>query len=58
MMSKEYIVNITGVVIYEDEWDNTQIHITRNGICDELKFDETDIVETIEETKNGENTNT
>tara|TARA_Y100000004_G_scaffold85039_1_gene95439 strand:+ start:592 stop:747 length:156 start_codon:yes stop_codon:yes gene_type:complete len=47
-MSKEYIVNITGVVIHEDEWDNTHIQISRNGICDELEFDKTDIVETRE----------
>ena len=45
-MAKEYIVDIKGVVISEDEWDNTTITITRNGISDNLEFDKSDIVET------------
>ncbi len=45
-MAKEYIVDIKGVVISEDEWDNTTITITRNGISDDLEFDKSDIVET------------
>jgi len=45
-MAKKYIVDIKGVVIYEDEWENTTITITRNGICDNLEFDKSDIVET------------
>ena len=47
-MAKEYIVDIKGVVISEDEWDNTTITITRNGISDILEFDKSDIVETKE----------
>tara|TARA_R100001224_G_scaffold85687_1_gene54910 strand:- start:278 stop:433 length:156 start_codon:yes stop_codon:yes gene_type:complete len=47
-MAKEYIVDIKGVVISEDEWDNTTITITRNGISDNLEFDKSDIVETTE----------
>ena len=47
-MAKEYIVNIKGVVISENEWDNTTITITRNGISDNLEFDKSDIVETTE----------
>ena len=45
-MAKEYIVDIKGVVISEDEWENTKITITRNGISDNLEFDKSDIVET------------
>ena len=50
---KEYIVDIKGVCILEDEWDNTHITITRNGISDTLEFDKSDIVETKEEKENG-----
>ena len=50
-MAKEYIVDIRGVVISEDEWDNTTITITRNGISDILEFDKSDIVETKESEK-------
>jgi hypothetical protein len=50
-MTKEYIVDIKGVVISEDEWDNTTITITRNGISDNLEFDKSDIVETTESEK-------
>ncbi len=46
---KEYIVDIKGVCILEDEWNNTHITITRNGISDTLEFDKSDIVETKEE---------
>ena len=42
---KEYIVDIKGVVISEDEWKDTIITITRNGISDTLEFDKSDIVE-------------
>ena len=45
---KEYIVDIKGVCILEDEWENTHITITRNGISDTLEFDKSDIVETKE----------
>ena len=41
---KQYIVDIKGVCILEDEWNNTQITITRNGICDTIEFDKSDIV--------------
>jgi len=51
-MAKEYIVDIKGVVISEEEWDNTTITITRNGISDNLEFDKSDIVETRD---NGDN---
>ncbi len=47
-MAKEYIVDIKGVVISKDEWDNTEITITRNGISDKIEFDKSDIVETKE----------
>ena len=50
-MAKEYIVDIKGVVISENEWDNTTITITRNGISDNLEFDKSDIVETTESEK-------
>lgn len=45
---KQYIVDIKGVCILEDEWENTHITITRNGISDTLEFDKSDIVETKE----------
>ena len=45
---KEYTVDIKGVCILEDEWENTHITITRNGISDTLEFDKSDIVETKE----------
>ena len=43
---KQFIVNITGVVIPEDEWDNTSIYRVDNSTGEwcELEFDETDIV--------------
>ena len=47
-MAKEYIVDIKGVVISENEWDNTTITITRNGISDNFDFAKSDIVETTE----------
>tara|TARA_R110000803_G_scaffold83052_1_gene149237 strand:- start:920 stop:1069 length:150 start_codon:yes stop_codon:yes gene_type:complete len=46
---KTHIVNIKGVVIDADDWDNTTIHINRNGEWCELEFDKDDIVETTEE---------
>tara|TARA_B100000809_G_C14671792_1_gene363522 strand:- start:337 stop:513 length:177 start_codon:yes stop_codon:yes gene_type:complete len=46
---KTFLIDITGVVIEEDEWDNTFIHISRDGEWCELPFDKEDIVETIEE---------
>ena len=48
-MIKTYIVNITGVVIDADDWDNTTIHINRNGEWCEIEFYKEDIVETREE---------
>jgi len=53
-MAKEYIVDIKGVVISEEEWDNTTITITRNGISDNLEFDKSDIVETRDNSENDE----
>ena len=41
-----YIVDIKGVVIDADDWDNTTIHIHRNGEWAEIPFDKDDIVET------------
>jgi len=49
---KTFLVDITGVVIAEDEWDNTTIHISRDGEWCELSFDKEDIVETIEDKAN------
>ena len=46
---KQYIVDIKGVCILEDEWNNTQITITRNGISDTIEFDKSDIVKTEEQ---------
>ena len=46
---KQYIVDIKGVCILEDEWKDTTITITRNGIADTIEFDKSDIVETIED---------
>jgi hypothetical protein len=53
-MAKEYIVDIKGVVISEEEWDNTTITITRNGISDNLEFDKSDIVETRDNSESDE----
>tara|TARA_R110001592_G_scaffold201716_1_gene450869 strand:- start:752 stop:898 length:147 start_codon:yes stop_codon:yes gene_type:complete len=44
---KQYIIDIK-LALLEDEWDNTQITITRNGISDTIEFDKSDIVETKE----------
>tara|TARA_R100001244_G_scaffold14238_1_gene15788 strand:+ start:351 stop:554 length:204 start_codon:yes stop_codon:yes gene_type:complete len=43
---KTYIVDIKGVVIDADDWDNTTVHINRNGEWCEIPFDKDDIVET------------
>jgi len=43
---KQYIVDIKGICILEDEWENTHITITRNGIADTIEFDKSDIVKT------------
>tara|TARA_R110002012_G_C11602218_1_gene607416 strand:- start:43 stop:198 length:156 start_codon:yes stop_codon:yes gene_type:complete len=48
-MSKQFILDIKGVVIYEDEWDSTRIIIQRDGSEDDLEFNEDDIVKVIEE---------
>ena len=45
---KQYIIDVKGIVILDDEWDNTQITITRNGISDNIEFDKSDIVKTEE----------
>ena len=45
---KEYVVDIKGVCILEDEWKDTTITITRNGIADTINFDKSDIVKTEE----------
>ena len=45
---KQYIVDIKGVCILEDEWKDTTITITRNGIADTIEFDKSDIVKTEE----------
>ena len=45
---KEYVVDIKGVCILEDEWENTKVTITRNGIDSTLEFDKSDIVKTEE----------
>jgi len=45
---KQYIVDIKGVCILEDEWKDTKITITRNGIADTIEFDKSDIVKTEE----------
>ena len=44
----QYIIDVKGIVILDDEWENTQITITRNGISDTIEFDKSDIVETKE----------
>ena len=43
---KQFIINITGVVIPENEWDNTSIYRVDNSTGEwcELEFDKTDIV--------------
>tara|TARA_R110002110_G_C13003122_1_gene676020 strand:+ start:99 stop:347 length:249 start_codon:yes stop_codon:yes gene_type:complete len=46
---KTYIVDIKGVVIDADDWDNTTIHINRNGEWCKIPFDKSDIVETKED---------
>ena len=45
---KEYVVDIKGICILEDEWKDTFIMIHRNGIGSTLEFDKSDIVKTIE----------
>ena len=35
-------------ITYKDEWENTKITITRNGIDSTLEFDKSDIVKTEE----------
>ena len=45
---KQYIVDIKGICILEDEWDKTTIHITRGNDWCELEFDKSDIVKTEE----------
>ena len=46
---KQYVIDVKGIVILDDEWNNTQITITRNGICDTIEFDKSDIVKTEEQ---------
>jgi len=46
---KTYIVDIKGVVIDADDWDNTTININRNGEWCDIPFDKSDIVETKED---------
>ena len=41
---KTYIVDIKGVIIDADDWDNTTVHINRNGDWCEIEFDKNDIV--------------
>tara|TARA_R100000908_G_C3679917_1_gene99034 strand:+ start:399 stop:554 length:156 start_codon:yes stop_codon:yes gene_type:complete len=48
-MNRQFILDIKGVVIYEDEWDSTRIIIQRDGSEDDLEFNKDDIVEIIEE---------
>ena len=45
---KQYIIDVKGIVILDDEWDNTQITIIRNGISNNIEFDKSDIVKTEE----------
>ena len=45
---KQHIVDIKGVCILEDEWEDAKITITRNGIADTIEFDKSDIVKTEE----------
>ena len=49
MSEKEFVVDIKGVCILESEWDNTTVHINRNGEWCELEFYKEDIVETKED---------
>jgi len=43
---KQYVIDVKGIIILDDEWNNTQITITRNGISDIIEFDKSDIVKT------------
>jgi len=43
------IVDIKGVVIDADDWDNTTVHINRNGEWCEIPFDKEDIVKIMED---------
>ena len=45
---KQHTVDIKGICILEDEWKDTTITITRNGIDSTLEFDKSDLVKTIE----------
>ena len=53
---KQYIIDIKGVVIPEDEWDSTSIYRVDNSTGEwcELSFDKDDIVK-IEEERINEN---
>ena len=53
---KQYIIDIKGVVIPEDEWNNTSIYRVDNSTGEwcELSFDKDDIVK-IEEERINEN---
>ena len=48
---KQYIVDIKGVIIPEDEWDNTSIYRVDNSTGEwcEISFDKDDIVKIEEE---------
>ena len=45
---KQYTIDVKGICILEDEWENTEITITRDGISNTIEFDKSDIVETEE----------
>ena len=49
MNKVKHIVDLKGVVIYEDEWDSTRIIIQRDGCEDDLEFTRDDIVKTLDE---------
>ena len=45
---KQNSVDIKRICLLEDEWKDTTITITRNGIADTIEFDKSDIVKTEE----------
>ena len=53
---KQYIINIKGVIIDSEQWDNTAIYMINetNGDFDEITFNKDDIVKTINDKEHNE----
>jgi len=53
---KQYIINIKGVIIDSEQWDNTAIYMINetNGDFDKITFNKDDIVKTINDKEQNE----